>query len=154
MEILLDDQTDAGLDLPHWEALVAKMLVAAGLEDRAEVSVTFVDDAAIHALNREHRQKDRPTDVLSFPQFEPDEEFPPEPIPFSLGDVVVSVDTASRQAEEYGHSFEREVGFLLAHGLLHLLGYDHETPDEEAEMRDKQRELLGAVGLGREEDPA
>ncbi|HEY9898262.1 MAG TPA: rRNA maturation RNase YbeY [Pantanalinema sp.] len=154
MEILLDDQSEAGLDLARWEGLVAEMLVAAGVEDRAEVSVTFVDDAAIHALNLEHRQKDRPTDVLSFPQFEPDEDFPPEPIPFSLGDVVVSVETAARQAEEYGHPFEREVGFLLAHGLLHLLGHDHQTPDEEAEMRARQRALLEAVGLGREGEEA
>lgn len=154
MEILLDDQTASGLDLAHWEGIITRMLVAAGVEERAEVSVTFVDDAAIHALNREHRQKDRPTDVLSFPQFEPDEELPPAPIPFSLGDVVVSVDTAARQADEYGHSLEREVGFLLAHGLLHLLGHDHQTPDEEAEMRERQRELLAAVGLGREGDEA
>lgn len=152
MDIQLANDSGQELDLAAWQDTLARMLEAAGVPDRAEISVTFVDDAAIHALNREHRGVDRPTDVLSFPQFEPDEELPPEPLPYPLGDVVVSLDTTRRQAAEYGHGFERELGFLLAHGLLHLLGYDHMTPDEEVAMRARQRELLAAVGLGREED--
>ncbi|HEY9855193.1 MAG TPA: rRNA maturation RNase YbeY [Stenomitos sp.] len=151
MDIQLVNETERDLDLAHWQDVITGMLEAAGVEPRAEISVTFVDDATIHALNREHRDVDRPTDVLSFPQFEPDEELPPEPLPYPLGDVVVSLDTTERQAHEYGHGFDRELGFLLAHGILHLLGYDHMTPEEETEMRARQRELLAAVGLGREE---
>lgn len=150
MEILLDNQQEQPLDLDVWRELLARLLHHAKVDERAEVSVSFVDDAAIHELNRVHRSVDRPTDVLSFPQFGPDEEFPPEPIPYSLGDIVVSIETTKRQTAEYGHSFERELGFLLTHGLLHLLGYDHETPEEEAEMREKQRDLLAAIGLGLE----
>jgi len=151
LDIQLANETGRELDLAHWEDVITGMLEAAEVEPRAEISVTFVDDATIHELNREHRDVDRPTDVLSFPQFEPDEELPPEPLPYPLGDIVVSLDTTERQAHEYGHGFDRELGFLLAHGILHLLGYDHMTPEEEAEMRAKQRELLAAVGLGREE---
>lgn len=152
MDIQLANESGRDLDLAPWQDALARMLEAAGVPERAEISVTFVDDAAIHDLNREHRGVDRPTDVLSFPQFEPDEELPPEPLPYPLGDIVVSLDTARRQADEYGHGFDRELAFLLAHGLLHLLGHDHMTPDEEAEMRARQRALLSAVGLGREED--
>lgn len=152
MEILLDNQQTQPLDLGAWEDRIASLLRAAQVDERAEISISFVDDAAIHELNREHRAVDRPTDVLSFPQFEPDEGIPPYPIPYSLGDIVVSIETAQRQAAEYDHSFERELGFLLAHGLLHLLGYDHETPAEESEMRERQRGLLAAIGLGREEE--
>lgn len=112
------------------------------------MSVTFVDDAEIHSLNREHRGVDRPTDVLSFPQFEPDEVFP-EGAPFMLGDLVVSLETARRQAAEFGHGEEREIAFLLVHGFLHLMGYDHETPEDEAAMRERQRELLEHLGLPR-----
>lgn len=126
------------------------MLGRCGVDARSEVSVTFVDDAAIHALNREYRQVDRATDVLSFPQREKDEPLPPEPLPAPLGDIVISVETAERQAVEYGHGVDREIGFLLAHGLLHLLGEDHATPEQEARMRQRQRELLDAVGLGHE----
>lgn len=152
MDIQFDNQQPKPLDLARWHAVLERMLVEAGILDRAELSVTFVDDAAIHALNKEHRGVDRPTDVLSFPLFEPGEPPPPEPLPYALGDLVVSIETTERQAHDYGHGFDRELGFLLAHGLLHLLGMDHETPDDEAEMRACQRLLLACVGLGREDD--
>lgn len=147
MEVLLADEQSAPLDLPRWEAVLTRMLEFVGADARVELSVTFVDDAAIQELNREHRGLDRPTDVLSFPQLEPGEAPPPPPLPIALGDLVVSVPTARRQAEEYGHGLERELGFLLAHGLLHLLGEDHETPEQEERMRARQRALLAAVGL-------
>ena len=150
MEILLDNQQTQSLDLAVWEERIARLMKAAAVEERAELSVSFVDDAAIHALNHTHRGIDRPTDVLSFPQFDPDEPLPPPPVPYSLGDIVVSIETTRRQAEEYGHSFERELAFLLTHGLLHLLGFDHETPEDEETMRTRQRELLSALGLERE----
>ncbi len=117
----------------------------------AEVSLVFVDDEYIHRLNREYRGVDRPTDVLSFALQEG------EPMPDAgeeetlLGDVVISLETARRQSEEYGHSFEREVAFLVAHGVLHLLGYDHQTEEEGRTMREKEEAVLGRLGLGRQE---
>ncbi|MEB3186769.1 MAG: rRNA maturation RNase YbeY [bacterium] len=149
MDIWLEDEQDRPLDAGHWRSVMERMLRHEEQDARTEISVTFVDDASIQELNREHRGKDRPTDVLSFPQWDPEDELPPAPLPIPLGDIVISVETAERQASEYGHSLEREIGFLLAHGLLHLLGLDHETPEEESVMRERQRRLLEAVGLSR-----
>lgn len=116
-----------------------------------EVSVTFVDNDTIRELNREYRGIDRPTDVLSFPLWEPNEEWiideEEEFVP--LGDIVISIPKAKEQAEEYGHSLKREIGFLAVHGFLHLLGYDHETVDEEKEMFKRQEEILDHIGLRR-----
>jgi probable rRNA maturation factor len=94
---------------------------------------------------------DRPTDVLSFPLWEPDEEWviDEEEERVALGDIVISLPKAKEQAEAYGHSLNREVGFLAVHGFLHLLGYDHETKEEEKEMFAKQEEILSLVGLHR-----
>ncbi|TCW37682.1 rRNA maturation RNase YbeY [Laceyella sacchari] len=116
-----------------------------------EVSVTIVDNERIHQLNREYRDVDRPTDVLSFPLWEPDEEWviDEEEERVALGDIVISLPKAKEQAEAYGHSLDREVGFLAVHGFLHLLGYDHETKEEEKEMFAKQEEILSLVGLHR-----
>lgn len=115
-----------------------------------EVSITFVDDETIHELNREHRDVDRPTDVLSFSQLE-GEEMPelPEGQLLPLGDIVISLERCTEQAADYGHSFNRELGFLTAHGMLHLLGYDHQTPEEEAAMMGKTEEILAELGLTR-----
>ena len=108
-----------------------------------EVSMTFTDNEGIRELNREHRNIDRPTDVLSFPMFEADEE--PQGM---LGDIVISLERAREQADTYGHSFEREVAFLCVHSMLHLLGYDHELGEEEdADMRRRQREIMARLGL-------
>ena len=121
-----------------------------------EVSVTFTDDASIHELNKKFRGVDRPTDVLSFPLFDyagESEEPPVDELLGMLGDVVLSLETAARQAEEYGHSFEREVAFLTVHSMLHLLGYDHETGEEdEREMRAKQTKIMSDLGLAVETD--
>lgn len=120
------------------------------LGDNVAVSVTLVDNPTIHELNREHRNVDRPTDVLSFSQLEGEElaALPPgEPVP--LGDLVISLERCQEQAEDYGHSFERELGFLVAHGTLHLLGYDHQTPEDEAEMMAKTEDVLAGLGLAR-----
>ncbi len=110
-----------------------------------EVTVTICDDETIHALNKEHRGVDRPTDVLSFPFYDFDM---PEVLTL-LGDIVISRDTAYRQADEYGHSPKREFCFLAAHSALHLLGYDHETDGEREEMEQKQREILDRLGIKR-----
>ena len=92
--------------------------------ERSEISVTFVSLEEIHELNREYRQVDSPTDVLSFPQFDDLDELPEEG-EIMLGDVVICSDRAKEQAEEFGHSFEREIIYLFVHSVLHLLGYDH-----------------------------
>ena len=112
-----------------------------------EVSVTLVDNAQIHELNRESRGVDRPTDVLSFPMF--DEDFDNGEL-CVLGDIVLSTEQASIQAKEYGHSLKREIAFLTVHSMLHLLGYDHETsPEDEADMFRRQEEILTKMGISR-----
>ncbi|HEY9787449.1 MAG TPA: rRNA maturation RNase YbeY [Candidatus Obscuribacterales bacterium] len=118
-----------------------------GIEERGILNLTFVSNDAIRKLNREWRMKDAPTDVLSFPQM--DEE-PPCYMPWEIGDVVISVERAREQAKEYGHSFERELGFLFVHGVLHVLGFDHVTKAQEKEMFGRQSEILLAAGVGRE----
>ena len=102
-----------------------------------EISVTFTDNEKIHLLNKEYRGKDAPTDVLSFPMFEGGEiEYDDESdVPCMLGDIVISLERAVSQAEEYGHSLEREAAFLAVHSVLHLLGYDHERSTEEDELQ-------------------
>ena len=121
-----------------------------GYENDCEVSVTFTDNQGIHQLNKEYRNVDRPTDVLSFPLMdfdgESDEPEVDEPR-ISLGDIVISLEKAAEQAEAYGHSFEREVAFLTAHSMLHLLGYDHMEEDEERDMRARQRTVMELLGL-------
>jgi len=116
------------------------MLQALKLES-AELSILLCDDATIHALNRDHRRKDKPTDVLAFALREG------KPVPGSkaLGDVVISLDTAARQAEELGRTLWDEVTWLLAHGLLHLLGYDHRTVAEERRMNARADMLIAAT---------
>lgn len=120
-------------------------------ENPIEVSVTFTDNEGIRELNRKFRNIDRPTDVLSFPLFDytgESEEPPVDKFVGMLGDIVISLEQAKKQAEEFGHSFEREAAFLTVHSMLHLLGYDHEAGgDEEADMRRRQREILDRMGL-------
>lgn len=118
----------------------------------AEVEVLFADLEEIHAINLEQRGIDRPTDVLSFPMEE--DPFAAEPDPTTdavfLGSMVLCLDKAKSQAEEYGHSFERELAFLTVHSVLHLLGYDHELgEEEEKEMFRRQEEILKGMGLTR-----
>ncbi|MCL2593313.1 MAG: rRNA maturation RNase YbeY, partial [Defluviitaleaceae bacterium] len=116
----------------------------------AEISILIVNDLEIQKINKEHRKKDMPTDVLSFPLFDfASGEYPPKNEAYLLGDIVISIDTAKRQAEEYEHSLEREFGFLTAHSMLHLMGYDHETLEEEQEMFKKQKEILAKLELRR-----
>lgn len=111
-----------------------------------EISVTLTTDEIIHEMNRDSRGVDRPTDVLSFPVF--DEDFGVGRA--ILGDIVISYDTALRQAREYGHSIDREIAFLTVHSMLHLLGYDHETSEEdEKDMFARQENILNMMGLSR-----
>lgn len=116
-----------------------------------ELEVVLTNDAEIQQLNRQYRGKDRATDVLSFAWGESEVSFPGEEN--QLGQIIISLETARRQAVEYGHSFEREAAFLCIHGLLHLLGYDHEIgPAEEAEMRKREKEILNALKITRERE--
>ncbi len=137
-----------------------KMLVRRAVEETldyeqygnpCEVSITFTDNASIHELNRKFRGVDRPTDVLSFPLFDYEgesEEPPVDELMGMLGDVVLSLEQAVKQAEEYGHTLEREVAFLTVHSMLHLLGYDHETGEaDEADMRARQSAVMERMGL-------
>ena len=138
---------------PSLRALVKRSIKAVleyqGVENDCEVSVTFTDNKNIHALNLEYRNIDRPTDVLSFPMYET-EELENAIGELALGDIVISLEKANDQAEEYGHSFEREVSFLTVHSMLHLLGYDHELSDEdEKDMFALQDEIMKIIGIER-----
>ncbi len=127
------------------------VLTFENFQEPAEISVTFVDDEQIHEINKTHRDIDKPTDVLSFPLGENgvyDKNL--DTGACLLGDIVISVETAVRQAEEYGHSLQREIGFLTVHSMLHLLGYDHVNGGIEAVyMREKEEHVLTELGLKR-----
>lgn len=129
------------------------VLVNENFSGSAEISVRFVDDEVIHSLNREYRNVDRSTDVLSFPLGENgDYDINNDTGAKMLGDIVISIDHAISQAEMYGHSLEREIGFLTVHSMLHLLGYDHENGGLEAvRMREKEETALTQLGLKRSE---
>lgn len=120
-------------------------------EGSAEISVSFVDNEQIHSLNKEHRNIDKPTDVLSFPLGENGEyDLNPDTGAKMLGDIVISVEKAVEQANEYGHPLQREIGFLTVHSMLHLLGYDHVNGGIEAvRMREKEENVLTNLGLKR-----
>ena len=131
-------------------AIIEQALKTLGIEDDVEVSCVLVDDERIHEINREYRHIDRSTDVISF-AMEDNDQFYVEGMPRTLGDIFISVDHAKKQAEEYGHSLRREMCFLFTHGILHLLGYDHMTDEQEKEMFGLQDEILGALSIEREE---
>ncbi len=122
-----------------------------GFEGSAEVDVSFVNNDQIRAINREQRNLDVPTDVLSFP-LGTDGVYDQNPATgaYMLGDIVISLERAEAQAEEYGHSFQREVGYLTVHSMLHLLGYDHVDGGLEAvRMREREEKVMQSVGLPR-----
>lgn len=123
------------------------------IEEGTELSVTFVDNARIQEINKEYRNKDAATDVISFAMEEMGEdeiEIIGADMPRMLGDIIISIERTKEQALEYGHSFDRELGFLALHGFLHLLGYDHMTESDEKVMFTKQKEILDEYGLSRE----
>lgn len=139
--------------------LIEKMLhhaaEAQGIEAGSELSVTFVNNEEIQQINSEYRGKNVPTDVISFAMEELGEgeiAINVEGAPRVLGDIIISVERAKEQAADYGHSEERELGFLAIHGFLHLLGYDHMEDDDEKEMTEKQESILQSFGLRREQD--
>jgi probable rRNA maturation factor len=155
MEILLSYEDDSSYKNEEFEKIINKVLAKVselyGLEENSEVSVVLVSDAYIHALNKKYRDKDCATDVLSFALNEGDEpEIIDGPAQNLLGDIIISIDTAKSQAEEYGHSIEREIAFLTVHGILHLLGYDHIEEADRIEMRQEEEYILTKLGINRE----
>lgn len=140
-----NDVKSSGVDGRALVATAKRLLAAAG-ERGSSLSLTLVDDAAIRTLNREHRGKDKPTDVLSFSLVEGNGAAPPEQERL-LGDVVISVDTAKRQAKDYSATLQDELYRLLIHGILHVLGHDHERADERRAMVAQERRLAAAIDL-------
>lgn len=140
------------------ENSVSQSMALEGFEVPAEISILLVDNVRIHQINLEHRGVDRPTDVLSFPLVEMKEgvilsnegDFDLDENMLLLGDIVLSLEMAQSQAVEYGHSLQREVAFLVTHGVFHLLGYDHMEPEEEKRMLQKQEDVLKRMGLPRQ----
>lgn len=131
-----------------FQKIIQKTLDVLHIEDDVELSCIIVDDAKIHEINRDYRHIDRSTDVISF-ALEDNEQFYVEGMPRTLGDIFISYEHACRQAQEYGHSLEREMCFLMTHGLLHLLGYDHMSEEEEKEMTALQKKILDELGMER-----
>lgn len=142
----------AGGQWADCEALITHAVRAAialsGESRRCAVYVQLTDDPTIHRINRETRGVDRPTDVLSFPLSAPGwEEIDPQSGALMLGDLIISMQRARQQAAEYGHSLAREAAYLAAHGTLHLLGHDHEQPDEKRRMRALEEAAMARLGL-------
>ncbi|MCL1843107.1 MAG: rRNA maturation RNase YbeY [Defluviitaleaceae bacterium] len=150
MKIYWDDRGISPVAKPLYvtlkRAVLATLRQGFDLQDAGklayELNISFVSDAEIKELNKNYREMDKPTDVLSFPTVGA----VPESGAFPMGDIVISTETAARQASEFGHSFERELTFLTVHGVLHLLGLDHEAdPNDEAIMKEIQENILAEV---------
>ncbi len=164
MTIIFEKEHDMELGVDYEN--VAEKVINAALDYEncpyeTEISITLTDDGGIREINREFRQTDRPTDVLSFPMVDytspsdfdflenEEEYFNPESGELMLGDIVISLDRVKSQAEEYGHTCLREYAFLITHSMLHLMGYDHMEPDDAQEMERRQEDILNILGIGR-----
>jgi len=156
MTLIIDSQ-DETKELSEEQLIEIERLIhftakKENINEQSEVSVTFVSNERIHEINLEYREKDSPTDVISFAMEELGEgemELIGGEMPRVLGDIIISVPRAKEQAKEYGHSFTRELGFLAVHGFLHLLGYDHMTAEDEKKMFTRQKDILNEYGLTR-----
>lgn len=155
MTIDMNDETNQVTEAQQQDViqLIDHAAAFLGLAGEIELSLTFVTNARIHEINRDYRHIDRPTDVISFALEEMGKDevaiVPEDDEPRVLGDIIVSIEKTKEQAESYGHSFERELGFLVIHGLLHLLGYDHMNEEDEKKMFGLQEEILSSYGLSR-----
>ena len=152
MAILIDNR-DVEFDIPksifkNFEDASKVILEMENINEEVEISVSFVNDEEIKQLNRDYRDKDNVTDVLSFPT---EMNYHIEGIPVILGDVVICLKRAKEQSEEFGHSFERELVYLFVHSMFHLLGYDHIDEDDKVLMRKKEKEALKRIGIFRNE---
>jgi len=150
MELVIDNRQDkVNIDdniFTILEKVAKESLLYEGWDEDYEISLSFVDNKEIKELNKYYRGKDSVTDVLSFPMVDEDTPMMGEKI---LGDIVISVEKALEQSKEYGHSFLREMAFLTAHSMLHLMGYDHMNEDEEEEMQMKQEAILSKLEIKR-----
>ena len=153
MKILFDNNTDYEFNTEKihlFHNVVKETLKYENFTDNTEISITIVTNDEIKKINSKFRNIDRPTDVLSFPMIDfANGEIPDFSEIIILGDIIINIDKALLQADEYGHSLERELGFLTAHSMLHLLGYDHMEAEDEKIMFKKQKEILNNVGLKR-----
>lgn len=140
MKVEFHNQTE--VDTKEITKLIRKIFKT--IEDERKMHIIFVDNASIQSINKTYRNIDKPTDVISFPNDEEDDD--------SLGDIFISIEKAIEQASDYGHSFEREIGFLSVHGYLHLKGYDHHTKEEEKVMFTLQEEILKKANLTRKSE--
>lgn len=146
MNYQITNLTEEKIDENDLVKVIEKVSELLGIESSI-VSIVLVDNEYIHKINKEYRNVDRETDVISFAFM--DDETNPESGVTDLGEIYISLEKAHSQSEEYGHSFKRELCFLLTHGLLHLLGYDHMTEEDEKEMFGLQEEVLNSLGIGR-----
>lgn len=159
-EILIESDLEQDVSLVQalLEEIIPKVLAAEGIALPCEVNILLTDDQGIHAINLEQRQVDKPTDVLSFPMFALTEGEKPNPAEadpetglFPLGDMVLNLEQAALQAQEYGHSLRRETAYLTVHSMLHLLGYDHmDEGPMKAQMRQREEAILHTLGIPRE----
>lgn len=143
-KILIDNRQEVEISEELEEAILKAVETVLDYEDEdkdVEVSISFVDNGEIRRLNKEFRNIDRETDVLSFPSID-EFQFDFEIRPRLLGDIVISVEKALEQAEDYGHSFEREILYLIVHSMLHLLGYDHIEQEDKEVMRPKEKDIM------------
>lgn len=150
MNLLIVNNTSEDLDLDlitsRAEKTIREVLNVEKIEDNVEVSLSIVDKDEIHILNRDYRDVDRPTDVLSFPMDEKGFDQEGNPI-LLLGDIVICLDVAKEQAEDFGHCLEREMMYLICHSTLHLLGYDHIDEADKSKMRTKEKEIMKNLGV-------
>lgn len=142
------------INVTELESLIKEVLLECHalmeITEETEVSVTLVDDHEIRALNKQYRGIDQATDVLSFALEEGLSFEQPAGLPRVLGDIVISLERAEVQSIEYGHSFEREVGYLITHGFLHLIGYDHQTNEDKQQMRLQEEKIMSKLNLIRD----
>lgn len=169
MAIFIENEVNAKFDFDYKEVIESVINEAAnyvGCPFEINVELTIVDNETIRQINKEQRDIDNPTDVLSFPMVEYEEAgnfdfleedepyvyeyFEPDTGELILGDIVISSEKVYSQAEEYGHSVKRELGFLVAHSMLHLFGYDHTEDEERVVMENRQKEILERLGITRE----
>ena len=165
MSFFLEEEVEVDFDFDYRQ--IAEKVINSCIEREkfpyeAEINLTLTDNEGIHIINKEYRDIDRATDVLSFPMLsyetpgdfsflidENDDDFNPDTGEAILGDIIISVDKVREQAEEYGHSELREFAFLITHSMLHLFGYDHMEPEEAEVMENKQRQILDELSITR-----
>jgi probable rRNA maturation factor len=154
MELIIDNRQNkiniSNELIKQMEEVVLECLRYEEYDEEYEVSLSFVDNEEIHSLNKQYRSVDRPTDVLSFPLIDDEFDFDIDIEEKILGDIVISLEKALEQSEEYKHSFEREVCFLVCHSMFHLMGYDHDNDENTKEMRKKEEAVLNKLGIIRE----